>query len=1120
MRNYRLVSLLALLIAAAIVLLGDVPQLQAQPGRRRGGFPGGGGYGGGGRIDMGGGQPAAEKADDDKDKDKKDDDKDKDKKDDEKKSEEKKDEGPAPIQRPLMPDRPADPRELDIAPGDDGKISFSFKGQPWPSVLEWLADISDMSLQWEEAPAGYVDLTTRGRYTVDEVRNLLNSYLLSKGFTVLRNGELLIVVNLRKLDSSLLPRVTPSELDERGTYDVVRTFFDLDWLVAEQAAKEIESLVSTFGKVTPLKATNRLDVYDTAGNLRRIRELLSEEQSDAGQQRLVREFKLRFTRAEEVLDTLNTLLGIETKQAAGAVDPRQLMQAMMMAQGGGERGGGQGMAQLGKKENTVFLAVNVRENSILANAPPDKMGVIEQAIEAVDVPQGHGKGSFADAQRLKVYRLSGLQPETMVKVLKELGSLDPTAKLEIDAKKNALVVYAPLADHMLITDLVERLDGASRKFEVIQLRTLSAEYVAGSIITLMNGPEKPEENSRRRYGFPFFDSSQQQQDSSDKFWVEADVERNRLLLRANDVELAEVRALLVKLGEIPADQRYGTTTRVVPAMPGTEMKDALQKAQQLWQSVLPNPLEIEIDPSALEPARRRSKPDEDSGAGRRRAPTSAPAAAPTERPQRQQRGGRSAQRSTTNSRFRLAQDRVIPPSAVADDSLDPEETNDDEPKMGAQAGEGDKGTEPEVPSSEQPVKEPENNESENKAVESDAVADTPAKEADESKAPVAEGSDGADAEMKENSADDKKVGDQVNEIPSKSMRRRMLEEQGIPAADDESTANSADLPRRAHAPIRITLGPQGLLLSSSDTDALDRLEELLNNVMPPKTGYEFFTLKHTYAKDMVSLLKDIFKADMSKDSNSRNEVFDMFWNGYRGGASNQQARTSLSRRRPLNFVADPVTNTVLVQGADATQLAEIEDLIDRYDRAEPPNSESVRRTKRVSLRYAKAKEVADIVKDVYRDLLSPNDKALLGNQPQQQQQGRERNNNENFYSAMFSYLTDDPTKSEVVPRFKGMLSVGVDERSNGVVISAPQIILSEVLKMVADLDADAKPMRPVVRVLRVPSPGTAAQIQQAVNTKKVAAPAPDAASSPTNGSPSPAGASVMGGGGTKIRSSR
>jgi type II secretory pathway component GspD/PulD (secretin) len=1093
----RSLRIFCLLVVATAAFFAASSLAEAQYGRRPGG-----GMRGGGRFDFG--PPASEaKKDEEKDKDKKDEKSDE-KKDEEKKPEEKKEEPPPVVKRPLELERPADPGELARAvPDEEGTISFSFNGQPWPAVLEWLADVSDMSLDWDEAPAGPLNLTTRGRYTPEEVRDLLNSVLLNKGFTVLRNGEVLIVSNLRRLDSSLVPRVAPADLDDRGRYEFVRSFFDLDWLVADQAAEEIKPLLSPYGKVTALKATNRLDVLDTAGNLRRIRDLLTEEQSHTGQQRLVEEFKLRYTRAEEVLDTLNTLLGIETKQAAGPVDPRQLMQAMMMAQQGGQ----QPVLPAGKKENSVFLAVNVRENSILANAPPDKMGVIRQAVDAVDVPHG-GKGFLADAQRVKVYRLSGLQPETLVKVLKELGSLDPTTKLEVDEKKNALVAYAPLADHLLITDLVERLDGTGRKFEVIQLRTLSAEYVAGSIITLMNGPEKQEDNSRRGRSYPyFFDSGgQQQQETTDKFWVEADIERNRLLLRANDVELAEVRALLVKLGEIPADQRTGVTMRVVPAIPSAEVLQALERVQRRWESVSPNPLEVEIEPDMGESLRRSSKAEEPAPGVRRKAPDEmrqpqrdGPGNGPGQRRQPGSRGNRSMTKSPPPpSRFRFAQDRVeikkedadatddrltAGPAARADED-DSDEVNadgGDTPPAPTDAAETEAdGT---TASTEKPhadVAKPQPDAADGKGAADEDAPDDEAKPSDETTAVEADthGAANDEATGDKPGATDKEV-DEGPTLPHRPGR--------FPPKDGELPPEASDLPRRAHAPIHISLGPHGLVISSSDTDALDRLEELLNSAMPPRSNYEFFTLKHTYAKDMVALLKDIFKAEMAKDSSSRTDVFDMFWNGYRGSSSNQQTRATLSRRRPLSFVADPVTNTVLVQGADASQLAEIEDLIERYDRAEPPNSESVRRTKRVALRYAKAKEVADIVKDVYRDLLSPNDKALMGNQPPQQP-GRERNSNDNFYSAMFSYLTDDPTKSEVVPRFKGMLSVGVDERANGVVISAPQILLTEVLEMVADLDAEAKPTRPVVQLLRVKSPGTAARVQQAVNANKTAVP--------------------------------
>ncbi|HVX59144.1 MAG TPA: secretin N-terminal domain-containing protein, partial [Pirellulales bacterium] len=572
---------------------------------------------------------------------------------------------PEPVKRPTLPSRPADPRELDVGPDDDGLISFSFKGQPWPSVLEWLADISDMSLQWEEAPAGYLDLTTRGRYTVEEIHDLINSVLLSKGFTLLRNGDVLIVANLKHLDPSLVPRVSVRELDDRGNYELVKTFIDLDWLLAENAAEEIKPMLSPYGKVTPLKTTNRLEILESAGNLRRIHQLLLEEQSDSGQQRLVREFRLRHTRAAEVMTTLQTLLGIEPKKSGSeALDPRAFMaQQMMLAQQqqGQQRGGPPGKPE---KESQVYLVVNARENSILANAPPDKMAIIDQAIAVVDVAPYREEGLLGNLSRMQVYRLSGVSPDTLVTVLTELGGLDPTTRLEVDANNRAIIAYAPLADHVLIRSLVEKLDGSGRRFEVIQLRMLSAEYVAGSIQTLMTGPEKTDSSSsyysrRRSY---FYGGGSDEQDSSDQFQVEADIEHNRLLLRANDFELAEVKTLLTKLGEIAPEGRRGYTTRVIPAAPGEDTEQLLRRLERVWPSVAPNPLEVEgVEGPDGEERRPRMRDRRRSGPP--------PASEPEASRRRGERPARESEARTDKSfgqdslaqasRYRFAQDRRV-----------------------------------------------------------------------------------------------------------------------------------------------------------------------------------------------------------------------------------------------------------------------------------------------------------------------------------------------------------------------------------------------------------------------------------------------------------------------------
>ena len=86
-------------------------------------------------------------------------------------------ERPATITRTEKPTEPADPEELKVRPGPDGVVRFQFRGQTWPDLLEWLAEISGMSVDWQELPNDFVNISTQRGYTVEEVRDLFNRLL-------------------------------------------------------------------------------------------------------------------------------------------------------------------------------------------------------------------------------------------------------------------------------------------------------------------------------------------------------------------------------------------------------------------------------------------------------------------------------------------------------------------------------------------------------------------------------------------------------------------------------------------------------------------------------------------------------------------------------------------------------------------------------------------------------------------------------------------------------------------------------------------------------------------------------------------------------------------------------
>ncbi len=123
------------------------------------------------------------------------------------------------------------------------------------------------------------------------------------------------------------------------------------------------------------------------------------------------------------------------------------------------------------------------------------------------------------------------------------------------------------------------------------------------------------------------------------------------------------------------------------------------------------------------------------------------------------------------------------------------------------------------------------------------------------------------------------------------------------------------------------------------------------------------------------------------------------------------------------------------------------------------DSESARRTEVFPLKHSKAEAVAEVVKEVYRDLLKDSDKSPRGrNQRRQKSDGR--------YG--YTYIYGDELDGErEAPKGKGSLSIGVDATSNTLIVSAPDSLLREIGRLIEQLDQAAK-AAPEIAVEKLP----------------------------------------------------
>lgn len=519
------------------------------------------------------------------------------------------------IKRESIPTDPPDKKEFAISPDDQGMVQFQFRNQEWPDLLMWLADVSNMTLDWQELPTSRVNLSTKRKYTIEEARDLFNRHLLLRGYTMLELESTLQVVKTEGINVSLVPKIPAEMLDSLPPNRFVRTSFPLRTLIAGDVLEGFKSLVSKNGTLTALEATNRLEAMDSAGNLAEIYRMLEREQSDEAVDRLVQEFELEFVRAETVKEQLMSFLGIsQSKGNANPMSPEEQMmqqQQMMMQQQmlqQQQRGGAQ--KPPGSENKDIHITANVRRNSVIVHAPPNKMAIVSAFVRRVDVPNENAATLQRIETRMKVYRLASLDPKQLVASIVGMDVLEPTSRIEVDDKNKAIIVYASLSDQLLIQQVIDRLDGSAREMEVIQLRRLRAEDVANTIKFLFGEQPKEETQNNNRYYYDPWSSRKTEDKKSDAFRVAANTQDNQVLIWANDIETKEVYKLLEKLGEIPAKGSKRSNIRVIEASRSQETKEYLERLQEAWSRISDTPLVLPNESEfPSEEDEKQSKPE-------------------------------------------------------------------------------------------------------------------------------------------------------------------------------------------------------------------------------------------------------------------------------------------------------------------------------------------------------------------------------------------------------------------------------------------------------------------------------------------------------------------------------
>ncbi|MBO13766.1 MAG: hypothetical protein CMJ68_23820, partial [Planctomycetaceae bacterium] len=318
-----------------------------------------------------------------------------------------------------------------------------------------------------------------------------------------------------------------------------------------------------------------------------------------------------------------------------------------------------------------------------------------------------------------------------------------------------------------------------------------------------------------------------------------------------------------------------------------------------------------------------------------------------------------------------------------------------------------------------------------------------------------------------------------------------------PAAEQQpEQKGDAKLPE-----IVIEIRDGNLVLLSEDEEALDQLEARLQSLMShmtPKTTWTIFYLRSADATEAAMMIERLFPQSSvsATASDSGGSLFGELTGGISSLGSSLMDMTGINSLgtgpTALQIIPETRSNALFVSGP-ADQIADVESVLKILDAAELPEQLRQRAPRYITVEHADVNEVAQIVRDVYKEELTSSSRSS----------GRGSSQGANPFAMLMGAAGGGSSRgsSSRGGSSKGgvKMTIGVDSRTSALVVSASDALFKQVEALVSTLDNAAKDAKRTVRIVTLENTNSSA-IQQAVSALL-----PKASVSTGGGSSSPTG---------------
>jgi len=405
------------------------------------------------------------------------------------------------------------------------QLLFEMRAKPWEQVIEWLVDQTGTPFVSEIKPptSSFTFIAPRiaGKpklYTIPEIIDIINEGLLAKNFRLHRSeSSFKLFAADMKIPSHEVPLVSLDALrNDYGSTQIVQVNYRLKKVEPDDIAGEVKKRMGPFGEVTALTKFGSLLMQDTAGNLRRIVELIDDyEKSEEGTSDTF-SYRCRYVRASEAAALLKEFLG----------NPQEIIKTTTPGGSGGDRRGGDSKIT-STKVRMHQITSDDRTNTVYINGPADKTAQAKAVLAKLDVPAYPGATELEVGAPLVLqqYPVKG-NADATVKMISEIHK--PSATFKIWATSaSQITVYGTPGDQSTVSAMI-RGGGIPSVTELVQLSVLDAARLAETLKAMFGGDVKT--------GGPY---------------IEADGLRNSIIVKGNADQVKEVKEAIRALEVSP-----------------------------------------------------------------------------------------------------------------------------------------------------------------------------------------------------------------------------------------------------------------------------------------------------------------------------------------------------------------------------------------------------------------------------------------------------------------------------------------------------------------------------------------------------------------------------------------